>query len=158
MCAETLKHSLLIGFLFSVVCLEASEAEEAEATETAESASEESVSAVANENEAETEVLMETAQVSKEPTGSLETVVDKVAETVAETAEVVAEVAEVVAETAEEVATVAQEVEKVAQEVEAAAEAIVAPVIQAEEPASESNGTPPTSQDEAITDATETKA
>ncbi|XP_057205626.1 protein MGARP-like [Triplophysa rosa] len=136
----------------------ASEAEEAEATETAESASEEPVAAVANENEAETEVLMETAQVSKEHAGSLETVVEKVAEMVAETAEVVAEVAEVVAETAEEVVTVAQEVEKVAQEVEAAAEVIVAPVIQAEEPASENNGTPPASQDEAITDATETKA
>nr|XP_055033750.1 fibrous sheath CABYR-binding protein isoform X2 [Misgurnus anguillicaudatus] len=98
---------------------------------------EEDVNAVASEIEAEPEVLMEVAQAKD--AGSLETVVEKVAEMVAETAEVVAEVAEVVAETAEEVAAVAQEVEKLAQEVETAAEAVVAPVIQAEEPSSESN-------------------
>lgn len=115
---------------------------------------EEDVNAVANENEAEPEVLMEVAQAKD--AGSLETVVEKVAETVAETAEVVAEVAEVVAETAEEVAAVAQEVEKLAQEVETAAEAVVAPVI--EEPSSESNGTQPASQEETVTEATETEA
>ncbi|XP_065130005.2 uncharacterized protein mgarpa isoform X2 [Paramisgurnus dabryanus] len=108
-----------------------------EGDEASETVAEEEVAAVANENEAEPEVLMEVAQAKD--AGSLETVVEKVAETVAGTAEVVAEVAEVVAESAEEVAAVAQEVEKLAQEVETAAEAVVAPVIQAEEPSSESN-------------------
>ncbi|RXN26845.1 calphotin-like isoform X1 [Labeo rohita] len=108
-------------------------AEEGEAAETVESTAEEEVPAEAPE------VFLETAEASSEKAGTLETVVEKVAETVAETAEVVAEVAGVVHETAEEVAAVAEEVQKVAEEIEAAAEAVITPVIQAEEPATESN-------------------
>lgn len=143
---------LMLNFSSSVVRLEEAGAEEAETVETA---AEEDVAAEAPE------VLLETAKATREETGTLETVVEKVAETVAETAEVVAEVAEVVAETAEEVAAVAavaEEVQKVAEEVEAAAEAVVIPVIQAEEPMSESNGTPAASAEEAVAEATGTEA
>lgn len=140
----------MLNFSFFVVCLEEAGAEEAEVAESVESAAEEDVAAEAPE------VLLETA--TGEETGTLETVVEEVAETVAETAEVVAEVAGVVAETAEEVAAVAEEVQKVAEEVEAAAEAVVTPVIQAEETVSESNGTPEASQEEAVAEATNTEA
>ncbi|XP_026112379.1 protein MGARP isoform X1 [Carassius auratus] len=127
-------------------------AEEGEVAETVESAAEEDVPAEAPE------VLLEAAEATRGKTGTLETVVEEVAETVAETAEVVAEVAGLVAETAEEVAAVAEEVQKVAEEVEAAAEAVVTPVIQAEEPASESNGTPPASKEEAEAEASGTES
>lgn len=137
---------------FSVVCLEEASAEEGEVAETVESVAEEDVPAEAPE------VLLETAEATRGKAGTLETVVEKVAETVAETAEVVAEVAGVVHETAEEVAAVAEEVQKVAEEVEAAAEAVETPVIQAEEPASESNGMPPAPQEEAVAEATSTES
>ncbi|XP_076878087.1 protein MGARP isoform X2 [Brachyhypopomus gauderio] len=56
-----------------------------------------------------------------------ETVVETVAEAIAEAAEVVVEVATVVEETAEDVEAVAREVEVIAEEVESAAEAFEAP-------------------------------
>ncbi|XP_059371954.1 histone-lysine N-methyltransferase 2D-like isoform X3 [Carassius carassius] len=119
-------------------------AEEGEMAETVEAAVEEDVPAEAPE------FLLETAEATRGKAGTLEAVVEKVAETVAETEEVVAEVAGVVHETAEEVAAVAEEVQKVAEEVEEAAEAVITPVIQAEEPASESNGSVTTAAAETI--------
>lgn len=116
--------------------------------ETVESAADEDAPAEAPE------VLLETAEATRGKEGTLETVVEKVAETVVEAAEV----AGVVHETAEEVAAVAEEVQKVAEEVEAAAEAVVTPLIQAEEPASEINGTPPAPQEEAVAEATSTES